>query len=243
MGVTIRVFLVYDDDSIHRFPLSRFIRLTDREENECLPEYAGKRVRYALAAIDLVERKPVQLLHTEYGYLDFDANGRIDVEDQEKSHRLGAEMIELKEEYLLSPKVVHAQGRFAQKRYFDKYRWTPTPELEGEIMLRAWGIKVDDQKKGSEQKLKRLYSVSKRNEVNGKYTQRQGQYLAYIHYYTKIHGCAPSEADMQRYFRVSPPSVHQMILTLEKRGLIRRLPGQARSISLLVPREELPDLE
>ena len=47
---------------------------------------------------------------------------------------------------------------------------------------------------------------------------------------------------MQQYFRVSPPSVHQMILTLERRGLIERTPGQARSIRLLLSREELPDL-
>ena len=48
---------------------------------------------------------------------------------------------------------------------------------------------------------------------------------------------------MQQYFRVFPPSVHQMILTLEARGLIKRTPGQARSIQVLIPREELPDLE
>ncbi len=76
-----------------------------------------------------------------------------------------------------------------------------------------------------------------------KYTARQGQYLAFIYYYTKIHGYSPAEADMQRYFRVTPPSVHQMVLTLEDRGLIERTPGQARSIRLLVPREDLPDLE
>jgi len=79
--------------------------------------------------------------------------------------------------------------------------------------------------------------------VNKKYTKRQGQYLAFIYYYTKIHGCPPAEADMQRYFKVSPPSVHQMMLTLEKRGLIERVPRQARSIRLLVTREQLPDLE
>ena len=66
--------------------------------------------------------------------------------------------------------------------------------------------------------------------------------MAFIYYYSKIHGCAPSEAEMQQYFRVSPSSVHQMILTLEARGLIERTPGQARSIQLLIPREELPDL-
>jgi len=74
------------------------------------------------------------------------------------------------------------------------------------------------------------------------YTDLQGQYLAFIYYYSKIHGRPPSEADMQQYFQVSPPSVHQMILTLEKRGLIERRPGQARSIHLLISREELPDL-
>jgi SOS-response transcriptional repressor LexA len=74
------------------------------------------------------------------------------------------------------------------------------------------------------------------------FTDKQGQYLAFIHYYIKIHGTSPSEAELQQYFRVSPPSVHQMILTLETRGLIVRTPGQARSIRLLISREELPDL-
>jgi SOS-response transcriptional repressor LexA len=74
------------------------------------------------------------------------------------------------------------------------------------------------------------------------YTDKQGQYLAFIHYYSKIHGRAPAEAEMQQYFRVSPPSVHQMVLTLETRGLIERTPGQARSIRVPIPPEELPDL-
>jgi len=74
------------------------------------------------------------------------------------------------------------------------------------------------------------------------YTAKQGQYLAFIYYYARIHGRAPTEAEMQQYFRVSPPSVHQMVLALVARGLIERTPGQARSIRLLIPREELPDL-
>ena len=56
--------------------------------------------------------------------------------------------------------------------------------------------------------------------AQGSYTSKQGQYLAFIYYYTKIHGRSPSEADMQGYFRVSPPSVHQMVLNLEKLGFI-----------------------
>ena len=79
--------------------------------------------------------------------------------------------------------------------------------------------------------------------IEGKYTPQQGQYLAFLYYYTKIHGCAPSEADLEGYFRVSWPSVHRMILTLEKRRLISRTPRDARSIRLLLTREQLPDLE
>ncbi len=74
-------------------------------------------------------------------------------------------------------------------------------------------------------------------------TAKQGQYLAFIFYYTKIHKCAPAEADMQQYFRVTPPSVHQMVLTLEANGFIERIPGKARSIRLLIAQEDLPTLE
>jgi Mn-dependent DtxR family transcriptional regulator len=49
--------------------------------------------------------------------------------------------------------------------------------------------------------------------MNKRYTSKQGQYLAFIYYYGKIHRQV-SEVDMQRYFRVSAPSVHQMVLTL-----------------------------
>ena len=72
------------------------------------------------------------------------------------------------------------------------------------------------------------------------YTHKQGQYLAFIYHYTRIHRRAPAEAEMPAYFRVSPPSVHQMVLTLEARGIIERTPGQARSIRLRIPPEELP---
>ena len=79
--------------------------------------------------------------------------------------------------------------------------------------------------------------------IEKRYTDKQGQYLAFIYYYTKINGRAPAEADMERYFRVTPPSVHQMVLTLEARGLIERTPGVGRSIRLLIPHDGLPNLE
>jgi len=75
------------------------------------------------------------------------------------------------------------------------------------------------------------------------FTKKQGQHLSFIYNYTKINGMSPAEAPMQRYFKVTPPSVHQMVLTLEKVGLIGRKHGIAWSIRVLVPRESLPYLE
>ena len=48
---------------------------------------------------------------------------------------------------------------------------------------------------------------------------------------------------MLRFFRVSPPAVHEMVKTLERRGFIAREPRKPRSIRLLLTRTELPDLE
>ena len=74
------------------------------------------------------------------------------------------------------------------------------------------------------------------------FTEKQGQYLAFIYAYSRMFRRPPAEADMQRHFRVSPPSVHQMLLTLERAGLIRRQPRTARSIELLVDPKQLPEL-
>jgi Mn-dependent DtxR family transcriptional regulator len=78
--------------------------------------------------------------------------------------------------------------------------------------------------------------------ATGSITDLQGQYLAFIYAYSKIHRAPPAEADFQRFFEVSPPSVHRMVLELERKGLIRRQPGRARSIELLAAVDSLPIL-
>ncbi|MEO8624417.1 MAG: SWIM zinc finger family protein [bacterium] len=75
------------------------------------------------------------------------------------------------------------------------------------------------------------------------FTALQGKYLSFIHAYVGIHGCAPAEADLQQHFGVTPPSVHQMIVTLERKGFISRVAGAARSITLRISPAELPPLE
>jgi DNA-binding MarR family transcriptional regulator len=76
-----------------------------------------------------------------------------------------------------------------------------------------------------------------------KYTPRQGEYLAFIYHYTKRHHRRPAERDLQEYFRLLQPAVHDMLRRLKQRGFISWEPGVPRSIRLLLKREELPDLE
>ena len=75
------------------------------------------------------------------------------------------------------------------------------------------------------------------------FTPKQGQYLAFIHLYSKLNRQAPAEADMQRYFGTSAPTVHSMVVRLEELGLISRERGKARTIRVLIDPKELPELE
>src|SRR3954466_6222867 len=93
--------------------------------------------------------------------------------------------------------------------------------------------------RGTHKQLNRMAGLSPSAKT---FTPKQGQYLAFIHLYTRLHRRPPAETDMQHYFRVSPPSVHQMVLTLEREGFIKRQPRIARSIELLVDPGQLPEL-
>lgn len=74
------------------------------------------------------------------------------------------------------------------------------------------------------------------------FTELQGQYLAFIYAYSKIHRRPPAEADMQRFFQVTPPTVHRMVKDLHSKGFINRTPRVPRSIELLVRPDDLPVL-
>ena len=93
--------------------------------------------------------------------------------------------------------------------------------------------------RGTHEQLNRMAGLSRSAKH---FTPKQGQYLAFIHLYTRLHRRPPAETDMQQYFRVSPPSVHRMVLTLERAGFIKRQPRTARSIEVLVDPDHLPEL-
>jgi len=72
------------------------------------------------------------------------------------------------------------------------------------------------------------------------FTEKQGEYLAFIYVYSHMFQRPPAETDMQRYFRVSPPSVHQMVTTLERAGFIRRQLGVPEASKSSFPRNNSP---
>lgn len=76
-----------------------------------------------------------------------------------------------------------------------------------------------------------------------RFTKLQGQYLAFIHSYTRIHGVPPAESDLQRFFGVTPPSVHDMVVRMHASGLVTRVPGEARTLRVRLPEDEIPTLE
>jgi len=84
---------------------------------------------------------------------------------------------------------------------------------------------------------------TKKSRSKVKFTPRQGQFLAFIHLYRTLHRRGPAETDLTAFFRVTPPSVHGMVVKLEELGLITREPGVARSMRVAVPADQLPVLE
>ena len=133
MGLSIRVFIVEDNDTIKRLPLTRYERLINRSPDERLLEYAGKRVRYALIVVDLVNRRPIEIVRDEFGFLDFDEEGGLKLSELGKEESLAFDMLTPLLSDQTNSQVIDARHKFAKKRYFDKFSWTPTDEIVVEI--------------------------------------------------------------------------------------------------------------
>ena len=139
MRISLRIFLVNDDDSVQRIPLARYERLVRGEPEERLLQYAGKRVRYALVVVDLINRIPVEILGIEHSFLSFDSEGRLDLSEREKGARLALDLLPPLPTVNDIPQVIDARHHFARKRYDNEYRWTPSPEIEKAIMDAIFG--------------------------------------------------------------------------------------------------------
>lgn len=133
MGISIRHILVDQNDAVIRLSNRLFQRLWDNPQGDTVPQFAGCRVRWAEAVVELQDRKPVDMLRVVFSYLYFDDQGHL---DRDKVMKNGALIIEAGIEGIAPTKsgsVIHASARFAARRRDHQAIWKPSPELNKAI--------------------------------------------------------------------------------------------------------------
>jgi len=139
MGISVRIFIVEENDTVHKLSHAAFERLIRQDPKECLPEYAGKKVRYALIAVQMKNRKPVDILHTEESFFNFDSNGRLDFSDRNEMIELVYDSLPRIGKNRHNEKIVDAKHHFAKKKYKRKFTWKPTPQIAETIVGMIFG--------------------------------------------------------------------------------------------------------
>ncbi len=129
MATGVRIFFVAEDDSLIKVSVARWDRLHNNHPTECFPQYAGKKVRYILAFLDMENRKPVQFTYTECGYMFFDSEGKLDEEEWSKQMQLVGQVMSWLDFSEEKSNLIQASDRFAQKTYHRKYKWEMSSEL------------------------------------------------------------------------------------------------------------------
>lgn len=133
MGYGMRVFVVTEDDSLRRIPFSRFERLHDSDPHEQLYEYAGKRMRYAMAVVEVEGKKVLSVFQITYGYMSFDPEGRLDPQYLEDEICLRLRSIPPLLAEVEPTNVIHSQDKFDAKRFQNEFSWQPDPKIEKAI--------------------------------------------------------------------------------------------------------------
>jgi hypothetical protein len=139
MGLGTRIFIVRADDSLQRLTLKRYNRIIKGYPDEGLMQYAEKRIRYALIVLEMINRKPAEILMAEYSFLAFDSKGRLDAGEREKAARLAMDTLEPILPGKKLERLIDAKHKFAKKRFDDRYIWKPTPDIETAIQRAIFG--------------------------------------------------------------------------------------------------------
>jgi hypothetical protein len=138
MSFSSRIFLLSGDDTLHALAGSAFMRMLRKEENCRIPDFAGQRVRQADLIVELVDRKPVQVVRQTFCILDIDGDGHLDVE------RLNLQQFARAEDFLGQASqrststravVVEAANRFIAQGG----SWEPDERLRARLHAAALG--------------------------------------------------------------------------------------------------------
>jgi hypothetical protein len=141
VGTGLRIFTVDDDDYLHRVSQAKFKQIHDIDSNERYPEYAGKRVRFALVLLDTEDRIPKDIQSIDCIRLAFDKDGRLDKSEYYKMMKLAMDSIS---PLILDGKqnnVVKAEYKFARIRSRREYGWEPSEKVIAEILRAVFKTK------------------------------------------------------------------------------------------------------
>jgi len=143
MGFGFRVFFIDEDDSTIRTTLAKFERLRNQDPKEQLPKYANKKIRFAMAILEVKGKKPLSVIQIDYGYLSFDSEGKLDPKYLEDEMRIAMDVLPVPSlpESLggKTKNVINAQDKFAIKKYKNQFTWKPNPKIEKEIYDSIFG--------------------------------------------------------------------------------------------------------
>jgi hypothetical protein len=138
MGLSCRIYFIDEADRITRIPLTRFERIRDRDPEEKFSKYSGSRIRYVEIILELENRKPISINRIFYGYLQFDAEGKVDKDFLSREGQVIVNMMPSMSVQENPDNIIDASDKFAQKRFKNEFTWTPSFELEQIIIQKAF---------------------------------------------------------------------------------------------------------
>ena len=136
MGLVFRTYIC-EDDKVKKIPAKKFQRLWKGDPKEKILEYAGKHVKFASIVVQLENRKPVNVAHSDYMIIKIDDQGKFDRQEMDQMHIDAMKGIDLLGELYpdkdTPENVIDKTKYFQHKKYLNKYQWKPNPKVTGDI--------------------------------------------------------------------------------------------------------------
>ena len=139
MGMGSRLFLIDDNGSLQCLSVEKLSRLLRFDRGVVIPQYAGKRIRCAMAVLEVAGRQVQSIRHIDYFILPFDDEGRVDKKEWTRGVRLALEILPPILGGTYSNQVIDARDRFMKKRYDNEFKWEPSRRVEEAIVAAVFG--------------------------------------------------------------------------------------------------------
>lgn len=136
MGIGTRMFVFEEAAGMRQIPQRISNRLPTGEAR--LPEYANKRLRYALVFLELKQRRPVRILRMECAYLAFDADGSGARALAEGAMQWLTSAENLRREQAQTGPVISIEARLRRQALERDDRWRPSAAELDTINAAIW---------------------------------------------------------------------------------------------------------